>query len=57
MFKIQLIVSEYLENLSDYLLMFLNSHCEDHDVIHVDHYLSSIDQILEEVVHHCLKDG
>ena len=37
--------------------MFIESGSENHDVVHVDNNLSSIDEVAEEVVHYGLESG
>ena len=54
-FQEEIVFLEASEDLSDELSVFVHScHCNQ-DVIHIDEYLTSADEVLEDFVHHCLE--
>ena len=51
----QPLLSEGSEDLADNLLVFGEGAGVDEDVIHVAYYLAIVDELMEDVVHHCLE--
>jgi hypothetical protein len=51
------VLSEPMEHLPDDFVMTDKVRMRDEDVIKVDHDISRQDEVLEDVVHHCLEGG
>ena len=47
----------YVQDSDHYLLMMFDCVGIYQDVIHVDHHIALIDEVLEDVIHHCLEGG
>lgn len=54
-FEVQLIVLQDLKDLMDNHAMFLECCSISHNVIHIDDDLPSVDQVVEQMIHHHLK--
>jgi hypothetical protein len=55
--KEKVVFPEPTEHLSDDLMVTGEVRMHDEDVIQVDHDVSGQNQVLEDVVHHCLEGG
>jgi hypothetical protein len=49
--------SELAEHLLDNFVMMGGVRMRDEDVVEVDHDISRQNEVLEDVVHHCLEGG
>ena len=49
--------SEYVQDSGHYLLMMFDHVGIYQDVVHVDHHIALIDEVLKDVVHHHLEGG
>ena len=51
----QLVLGQDLQHSLDSLCMFFYRPSEDENVVQVDNYYTLCNEILEDIVHHCLK--
>ena len=49
--------SEYVQDSGHYLLMMFDHVGIYQDVVHVDHHIALIDEVLKDVIHHHLEGG
>ena len=55
--EVELMPLEYVQDSGHYHLMMFNCVCIYQDVIHIDCHIALINEVLKDVVHHCLESS
>ena len=57
-FEVEMVLMEDVkDSYYDLMMLFFSSTSKDEDVIHVDGHYTFINELFEDVIHHCLKGG